>query len=345
MKHIYRILIACIWLALCTCNFAQSEKKRLIDTEIKQLHVEMKNIGHDVEIIRRDQINYKIEKDLLKDAYASNIQTINMVITIVLGVLGVLGYLGIRSVKEIRTDYAVELEKLRTMKTQLESEIESVRSKQKEVEGQVGNLTKTNEDQDRRLKVMELIEKISNLIGDKQWGWALKYVDIGLGLDAQNGILLSQKGACHAKLGELTAAIEAVKKVLELEPENTSQKANLLEFLAISNQRDEFNYFYENFVGAIEHLRNGALVIYLKAMHLIMSGDLDSVRSILQEYFAKQAPEPKAHLDPWSFDEVKTIISTLPAGEQRNLANAMIAVFDGKSSPIEFLQILSGEKV
>ena len=285
--------------------------------------MDIKNVAHEVEILRRDQVNYTIEKDLLKEAYSSNIQTINMVITIVLGVLGVLGYLGIRSVKEIRTDYSVELEKLKTLKTQLESEIEAVRSKQKEVEGQVGDLARTNEEQDRRLKVMELIEKISNLIGNKQWGWALKYVDIGLGLDEKNTLLLSQKASCHANQGELTAAIETVKKVLELEPENSSQAINLLEFLALTNQREEFEAIYSRYKYVVDKECEGSLTVYLEALLWTMGGELAAAKEILRKFVASNGVEAKNYLGSWSFNEARTITSKIPAGEQRAIADAM----------------------
>lgn len=343
MKYILRILVAGILLTTSLCSLAQSERNIDVNSEIKQFHVELKNVEHDVEILRRDQINYKIEKDLLKDAYSSNIQTINLVITIVLGVLGVLGYLGIRSVKEIQTDYSDELEKLKTLKTQLVDEIESVRAKQKEVEGQVGDLAKTNEEQDRRLKVMELIEKISNLIGSKQWGWALKYVDIAIGLDAKNALLLSQKAACHANLGELTAAIESLKKVLELEPENSSGAINLLEFLALTNQSKEFEAIYSRYKVVVDSAHNGSLSAYLEALLRTMGGDLAAAKKILQKFAVDQGAEAKKHLGSWSFNEARTITSKIPAGEQREIADAMISLFEGKTSPSDFLKILNAE--
>ncbi len=341
MKHILRVLVTYIFLTMSLYSLADSEKKADVNSEIKQIHAELKNVEHYVEILRRDQINYKIEKDLLKEAYSSNIQTINLVITIVLGVLGVLGYLGIRSVKEIQNDYSVELEKLKTLKTQLVSEIESVRSKQKEVEGQVGDLAKTNEEQDRRLKVMELIEKISNLIASKQWGWALKYVDIGLGLHAENTLLLSQKASCHANQGELMVAIETLKKVLALEPENSSEALNLLEFLALTNQREEFDEIYSRYKVAVDSAHNGSLFVYLEALLRTMGGDLASAKEMLQKFVAGQGVEAKNHLGSWSFNEARTITSKIPAGEQRAMADAMISLFEGKTPPAEFLKVLN----
>ncbi len=343
MKYILHVLVAGIFFTISLCSLAQSERKADVNSEMRQLHVELKNVGHDLEILRRDQLNYKIEKDLLKEAYSSNIQTINLVITIVLGVLGVLGYLGIRSVKEIRNDYSVELDKLKTLKTQLVDEIESVRSKQKEVEGQVGDLAKTNEEQDRRLKVMELIEKISNLIGSKQWGWALKYVDIALGLDAENTLLLSQKASCHANQGELTAAIENLKKVLELEPENSSDAMNLLEFLALTNQRNEFEEIYSRYKAAVDSEYDGSLTVYLDALLRTMSGDLKTAKDTLQKFVANQGAEAKNHLGSWSFNEARTITSKIPAGEQKAMVDAMISLFEGKTPPSDFLKVLNAE--
>lgn len=341
MKHILHLLVACIFLTMSLCSLAESERKADVNSEIKQLHVELKNVRHDLEILRRDQINYKIEKELLKEAYSSNIQTINLVITIVLGVLGVLGYLGIRSVKEIQTDYSGELEKLKTLKTQLESEIESVRSKQKEFEGKVGNLAKTNEEQDRRLQVMELIEKISNLIRSKQWVWALKYVDIALGLDAKNTLLLSQKASCHANQGELMAAIENVKKVLELEPDNSSEAINLLEYLALTNQREEFEGIYSRYKNAVDIINDGSLTVYLEALLRTMGGELEAAKETLQKFVANQGAEAKKHLESWSFNEARTITSKIPAGKQRALVDAMISLFEGKTPPAEFLKVLN----
>ncbi|MEK6744629.1 MAG: hypothetical protein AABZ15_13530 [Nitrospirota bacterium] len=41
-------------------------------------------IKDDIQEIRRDQLNYKIEKDLLKETYSTNYQTINFMISLAL---------------------------------------------------------------------------------------------------------------------------------------------------------------------------------------------------------------------------------------------------------------------
>jgi len=44
--------------------------------------------------VRRDQLNYRLEKDLLKEAYSSNLQIINGVLVFFLGVISLIGFFG-----------------------------------------------------------------------------------------------------------------------------------------------------------------------------------------------------------------------------------------------------------
>jgi len=46
--------------------------------------IEVQKLKDSVSEIRRDQLNYKIEKDLLKETFSSNYQTINIVLAIIL---------------------------------------------------------------------------------------------------------------------------------------------------------------------------------------------------------------------------------------------------------------------
>lgn len=76
-------------------------EKRLADLERK------------VHIIDVGQINYKIEKDLLKETYSNNYERINTVITFVLGLIGVIGFVGIKDIGSIKKEYESELKSLK----------------------------------------------------------------------------------------------------------------------------------------------------------------------------------------------------------------------------------------
>ena len=54
------------------------------------------DLEHKVKIIDNNQLNYKIEKDLLKDTYSNNYETISIVIAIFAAIFGVMAYVGFR---------------------------------------------------------------------------------------------------------------------------------------------------------------------------------------------------------------------------------------------------------
>ncbi|MDP3513646.1 MAG: hypothetical protein Q8S20_12930 [Sulfuritalea sp.] len=342
------VLTACSFILSSTtlADSSESSRTKLLDesiSDIKQLKIDSKASSREIEILRRDQINYRLEKDLLKEAYASNLQSINITITIVLGVIGVLGYLGIRSIKEVKTDYTIELENLKRIKAGFERELNALRDRQKKFEGQVGDLAKTNEEQDRRIKVMELIEKVGSLIGSKQWPWALKWISVGLGLDENNFILLQQKATCHGHLGEIAAAIDANKACLAIEPEDLGVVSNLLELFALTNQGIEFEKLYHKHKTAIDEMNDGNLIVYLKALASLTKGDPDSYSKVLSELVNKIPNEAKKQIGAWSFDEAMVVISKLPEGKQRTLMVNTVRLFNGEIDSGGFKALLEAE--
>ena len=88
-----------------------SQKKGTLNVPEKLARIE-----ESISEIRRDQLNYRIERDLLKEAFSSNYQTINIVIAIILGVFSVIGFLGIRDIGTIRRQYFNELNKLNDLR-------------------------------------------------------------------------------------------------------------------------------------------------------------------------------------------------------------------------------------
>ena len=324
----------------------QSQLSEEEKNDIKQLKQVTKFTTNEIDILRRDQINYKIEKDLLKEAYSSNLQSINIIITVFISMFGLMvglfGYIGFKSIKEVKDDYTKELEDLIKIKVSFEAELLSLTNKQKIVESQVGNITKTNEEQDRRIKVMELIEKISNLIQSKQWLWALKWISAALDIDPKNTILLSQKIMCHGNLGEIASAINVSKLVLEIEPENSNVAFNLLELLALGNQADDFNKIYAKYKSFADAEHDGFLVAYLKALRDLANGDLAKASAELIQLTDKIPNEAQRQYlgSTWKFNEVLLTISKLPEGKQKQLMQKTVQFFQGQINAGDFKKSL-----
>lgn len=319
---------------------AESQSSENVQSDTRQLKHDVKTMTGDLEIIRRDQLNYKIEKDLLKEAYSSNLQSINLIITIVFGIFGVLGYLGLRSIKEIKLDYTNELNDLRSLKAKFEAELLQLQNNQKEFERRVGELAKTNEAQDRRLKILELTEKAGEFIKLKEWRWALQYISIGLEIDSENIMLLKQKAQCSGKLIQISSAAETWEKVLKLEPNNLSTITNLLEALAMSSQQNEFDQLYAANKDKVDQYKNGGLIIFLKVLLGLTKGDVENVVKELTSYAKRFPGETKEHLENWSFDEVSGFASKMLTGKPRNLLLKTVQYFGGKIPTEVFVKYL-----
>lgn len=321
---------------------ADEKAKTKIDPRVEEggVQLEISSLRHQLAIVQRDQLNYQIEKDLLKEAYSSNLQSVNLVITIVFGIFAVLGYAGMRSIKEIRSDYRAELERLRELKGSFESELDSLRAKQRDFELRVTELAKINDAQDRRLKVMEIVEKAGSLINSRNYSWALEHISVGLALDPTNAILLEQQALCSGRLGRLSDAIQASRRFLELEPGNLSQIANLCEYLALAGNESEFNEMYAKHALELDRRADGGLSTYLKAVSLAIVGSIDRARELLVAYAKNQPPEPKGRIESWSFDDALSIVDPFPPGERKEFLLAIVRYFKGEQATADFLEAI-----
>ena len=362
MRIILILIIACFQLC-STTSFAATHKSiqeqlETSQSDIRQLKYDVKTAAGEIEVLRRDQVNYRTEKDILKEAYSSNLQVVNIVLAIVLGFGGLigwfLGYLGIKSIKEIKANYDEELLELKALRISFQDALNKSELKQKELEEKfvnsqnefdkkIGVLTSTNEEQNSRLKVLELIEKINGYMEANQWEWALEHIAVALDIDKDNSILWGQKALCHGKLNEFSKAVEASKKTIDLELSskekvNITNVVNMLEYLALDKQPDEFKKYFTLYKNNIEKKHDGKAAIYLNALMLLMNNDLNQAIQELKQ-FAEQFKDEECNKflgENWSTDEVIMLASTMPAGKQRELVERTALFFNGKINAKSF---------
>ena len=103
----------------------QSKQAPIIDKLIQ--------IESDIKSIRNNQLNYNIEKNLLKEAYSSSLQTINIVISISLAVFGILGaivaFAGIKSIITLKREYQNKLNDMHKLGASYETKINSMETR------------------------------------------------------------------------------------------------------------------------------------------------------------------------------------------------------------------------
>lgn len=324
---------------------AEQQTTALPSNEYRALQADTTELSRQVDSIRRDQLNYKVEKDLLKEAYSSNLQTVNQVITLVLGVFGALGFLGIRSIRDIQQDHRRELENIRSIKGAFEDELSKLRQQQNQFDSQVKNLVAENSNQDRRLKTLEITEKVSELVRQKNYFWALQHIEAGLPLSPDDTILLNFKATCLGRLGKPIEAAAVCIQLLELEPSNEMHPSNLLEFQAIGGQAQEFEETYRRHRKVIDALNEGALTVYLRLLSLGFMGSTEALIEVALPYVRARIELPaNASLGNWIFEDAQVAIAAVLDTRSKALLQSVIDYFSGVISSAAFVEILEGTK-
>lgn len=301
-------------------------------TEPKATKDKIEKIQNDLIEIRRDQLNYKIEKDLLKETYSSNLQTINIVITIILGVFTVLGFFGIRSIGVLRKEYSDELKDLIKTREQLTSQMALITREQEEARKKYTEFASINEEQDKRLKVLEIQEKVGNLIKNRNFVRALEYISVGLSTSPNDILLLRMKLRALSGINQFSQAIEVGEKLLELEPEDASTVMNLCEAYLLVERLGDYDTLKTKYGEQIRKRADGAaLFSFFEALRGVIAEDLAAVKNIIVEYLSNASPGQSQRIPAWDFSEVRTYLKN----KQQTQATALF---------MEFMMVLQGQK-
>ena len=277
---------------------------------------------------RRDQLNYRIEKDLLKETFSSNYQTINIVLTIVLALFTVVGLLGIRDIGAIKKEYALELEKMNGLRKDFEIKVSKIGEEQEKVKTDYLEIIKTNEEQSRRIQVLELQEKISSLINTKNYQRALEYAILGLDLDPHNLILLYQKALVQGKLNDFEGAIITSTQALKEDPNDKVTITNLLEFYLLTKRIQDYDELYSKNRSWVDQKHDSILTMYfdlLKSFQLGLEKDVDKQ---VREFLQKLPNEQKSYI-AWVFEEVRMMLQVQPSSKAKTHLTTFINFISG----------------
>ena len=297
--------------------------------------IEIQRLEDSISEIRRDQLNYRMEKDLLKETFSSNYQTINIVLAIVLGIFTIVGFLGIKDIASIKKDYLGELDKLNNLRKDFESKIDKYLKEGEEVKENYLKVIQTNEEQNRRIKILEIQEKVSSLIKTNNYQRALEYISVGLDLDKTNSILLSQKATCLWKLKDLTGAASVYKSLIALEPNNEGAIVNLMELYLFLNQTEDYRDLY-NHNKAIIDIRGSdiGLKYYFDVLEKYQLEKYDEVKTLVEKYIEK-IPTGKEKRFNWIFDDVLRYLESKPINIGKRLLQLFINLASGRISTEE----------
>ena len=338
---IVRLLLVSITLILLdtTCLLAESKDNVSIQNRLDRIETSLSEI-------RRDQLNYKIEKDLLKETFSSNYQTINIVLTIVLGmftIVGILGtivgILGIRDISATRKEYLAELERINTLRKDLEIKLSKIGEEQEKVKTDYLEIIKVNEEQGRKIKVLELQEKISSLIKSRNYRRALEYITVGLNLDPHNTILLDQKARTLWLLNDLEGAVMAYTDLLKEDPGNKAAITNLLELFLISKRIKDFDQLYTGNKSWVDQYDDSYLVMYFDLLKNYQLGQQQQVETLTKEYIKRLSDGKKRYLK-WDFEDVLNFLKPHPDSRAKKLLTTFVSVLRGEIAKEDALKAI-----
>lgn len=268
---------------------------------------DFRQLAHQVAEVRRDQLNYQIERDLLKEAYASNLDTVRLVLTMILGAFTILGYLGLRSIGRLRTDFQTELDQFRGAKSAVEKQLLAVEQAQGRADSQMQELATKNAEQDRRLRGLELREKAAKLSQEGNHALALEYVIVGLEVSPNDLAMLALKANCLSKLGRVTEAIGVHQQVLKAVPEDSSTIVNLLEAFLLTGRLKEYEELAKTHADVLAP-RSPLLSWYLNALKLLVTKDRPGFLAHIDVLATLVQPEQAKKLN-WEFQDARVSLA------------------------------------
>jgi tetratricopeptide (TPR) repeat protein len=302
---------------------------------------DLQQLSDRVAEIRRDQLNYQVERDLLKEAYASNLQTVQLVLTMILGAFTILGYLGLRSIGALRSQFQSELDQMRVLKSALETQLRDVQVEQSRTDVQMAVLAKENADQDRRLRGLEMRERAAKLFAEGNYSLALEYVIVGLEISPNDANMLSLKATCLSALGRITEAISVHKEILRVMPDDGFAIVNLLEALLLAGRHDEFEELMSTRTDVVKsHSR--LLGWFFSALKLLLSKDLSGLTEHMLTLSSMISAEISRKMG-WSFRDARVALASRSDLPGLHLFFTAMNVLEGQEPLVALMAQLPAE--
>ncbi len=322
------------------CKAADSTAQQLqdINQKLNQLQSDLKINKDAVWEVRRDELNYRLEKNLLKEAYSSKLQIVNFVITIALIILTIVGIFGIKSLNTIKKEFKDEFDKLKDkyegklnkieveqsiVKKNFHDELDKLKNMGEEYEGKFNKLVaeqniaketfdellKQNEKQDQRLKIIEIQEKAAFAWKSKEYERGIEYCDVGLSLESKNTTLLWEKMRCLNKLDEITKAIAVGENILSINPNDITVICNLVEFYLIDRNISKYEQIINLHADAILEYENAYILWYFDQIKNYNNEDITSIKQNISSKIILDSRGASERIDDWEYENMKFAIS------------------------------------
>jgi len=317
----YVFLTLCVFVVVSSLSFGEE----------KDVERRLDDIEHKVKMIDANQLNYQIEKDLLKETYSDNYKLINLFVTIVLGIVAVFGYFGLRDVSKIKDKYESELNELRKVKDQFDQKSTEFDIKRKKIDKELAEIITVNQEQSQKIKFIELKEKGLSLYKNKDLSMSLEFVNAALSIQEFDTTCLHTKGRILIRLNQPQDALIAYRKAAEGNPEDSTSKYNYVECLYFVGQTEEAESFVAENKRLFESKLEGELIEFFNVIKLYHESNLDGLKNIAKSYIQHDNLDAlRGKLEGWDFDDAIYFAHYLPSSDLKTAIQNIIYYWANK---------------
>lgn len=304
----------------------------------------IEDVERTVKQIDANQLNYKIEKDLLKETYSNNYEKISLVITLLLGVMGVFGYLGLRDITSIKKEYEKELSNLRQIQGQFNIKSQEFDTEKKKFEEELKSIIKENEEQSRKIKFIELKDKVRSLIKDNQLTPALEFANAALLITNNDIDLLNQKGRVLCRLNQLKEAVDVFHNARKADPADNSTILNTAECLFFAKDIEGASKLISEHKGLFESKDNGRLLDLFNIIELYFKPDKETLLKIAKDYVTfENLKLTGKKITGWDLTEAIYFVHHQPESELKTIIQNIIWYWNGQTTGENLLTTLKIE--
>jgi tetratricopeptide (TPR) repeat protein len=311
--------------------------------------VEKIDVEHRIDLVERSlkfveasQLNYKIEKDLLKETYSNNYERINLFVTILLGFIAVLGYLGIKDIGAVKDKYYQELAELKSIKAKFDIKANEFDTEKQKIEDELKAIIKENQDQNRKFKFIELKEKMSSLYKDKNLSMALEFATAALEINPDDQTCLTTKGRVLTQLNQLQESLACYKIVLDIDPRNTVHLLNYIECLYFLGRAKEADILVEENRSILEIEHDGCLKMFFEVISLFHDKDIDKLKFIAKSFVSfENLNQIFKFFKRWNLEEAHHFVHYQEDGEAKALLQHIMWYWEEKLTGKQLLERLS----
>lgn len=282
--------------------------------------------------------NYRIEKDLLKETYSTNYGFMSFIITALGGLFAFLAFMGVRDINTIKTEYRRELAELRALQENSRTTAQQFEIMRTRFEQDIERLARENEDQDKRIQLVESMEKAyAHKKRDGNSILGLEHVNAALSLAPGRPDLLQMKAHFLLRLNRLEEALTCLESAMQTSPETAVN--DTVECLYMMNRTNAAKELTTTYANIFEKKSEAGIDVLFNAWELYHKGDEDGLLDLTKQY-VRRFDLGRANfkrMSGWDLTEALFVVSYLRESKIRTILQNFLWCCDGQITGEIFL--------